>query len=84
MIIDGDTHSHGGRVTASSSHAACDGAAYVCEGDVALCHIHGITHVATATSLMWIDERQVALEGDTLACGATLRSSQQHAFSEMA
>lgn len=82
LIVDGDTHSHGGHVNASASTSSTDGRAHICEGDIAVCHIHGLTQVATATSLIWVNERRVALEGDLLACGALLRSSQRISLSE--
>lgn len=75
MIVDGDTHSHGGQVIASGPFGASQGKRFVCEGDEAVCYLHGGTRVATATARMVIDGRRVARHGDTLECGAVIEAS---------
>jgi uncharacterized Zn-binding protein involved in type VI secretion len=75
MIVDGDTHSHGGQVIASQALGSSTGKRFVCEGDEAVCYLHGTTSVATATAHLCIDGRRVACDGDTLGCGAVIQTS---------
>jgi uncharacterized Zn-binding protein involved in type VI secretion len=75
MIVDGDTHSHGGQVIASRLIGSTQEKRFVCEGDEAVCYQHGSTRVATATARMVIDGCRVARHGDTLACGAVIQAS---------
>ncbi|MFC7521207.1 PAAR domain-containing protein [Xanthomonas populi] len=54
-----------------------DGQAFACEGHPAICPLHGRTHIAGASSQLNIHRRRAALDGDKLACGATLIAGQQ-------
>ncbi|WP_141696495.1 PAAR domain-containing protein, partial [Xanthomonas cerealis] len=54
-----------------------DGQAFACEGHPAICPLHGRTHIASASSHLNIHGRRAALDGDTLACGATLIAGRQ-------
>lgn len=76
LIVVGDSHSHGGNVLTSSSHMDIGGKLVVCLGDEAICHVHGRTHVAQASSNLTCFGRTVACDGDRLACGGVLRASQ--------
>jgi uncharacterized Zn-binding protein involved in type VI secretion len=76
LIVVGDTHSHGGNVLGASSKMYVHGKVLVCEGDEAICSLHGRTHVADATSNIICYGRRVARDGDHLACGGVLKASQ--------
>ncbi|SKB88183.1 PAAR domain-containing protein [Luteibacter sp. 22Crub2.1] len=76
LIIVGDSHSHGGNVLNSSADMDIGGKLVACEGDEALCHVHGLTKIGAATSNITCGGRRVACDGDRLACGAVLKASQ--------
>ncbi|RBC36825.1 PAAR domain-containing protein, partial [Xanthomonas oryzae] len=48
-----------------------------CEGHPAICPLHGRTHIEGASSHLNIHGRKAALDGDKLACGATLIAGRQ-------
>jgi len=79
FALDRDKHSHGGYVMAAQTTDNCTSRAFVCEGDSAVCQVHGSTRVASASSHLFIDGRCVALDGDKLACGAVIIASGDHA-----
>ncbi|MGS0573984.1 PAAR domain-containing protein [Xanthomonas oryzae pv. oryzicola] len=77
FIVEGDALSHGGHVLAGSEHAGIDGQAFACEGHPATCPLHGRTHIEGASSHLNIHGCKAALNGDKLACGATLIAGRQ-------
>ncbi|WP_305956408.1 PAAR domain-containing protein [Xanthomonas oryzae] len=48
-----------------------------CEGHPAICPLHGRMHIEGASSHLNIHGRKAALDGDKLACGATLIAGRQ-------
>lgn len=76
FIVVGDTHSHGGQVTAGAPNSNAGGKAIARIGDPAICQIHGPTTIVTGDSNVKYDGRPVARDGDKLACGASLIAGQ--------
>jgi uncharacterized Zn-binding protein involved in type VI secretion len=75
-IVEGDTHSHGGRVLSGAPQSRINGRAIARLRDPAICEIHGQTHIAKVAGLARFDGQPAACDGDELACGARLIASQ--------
>lgn len=76
FIVIGDTHSHGGKVTAGAPHSTTGGKAIARLGDPAVCNSHGNTTISSVSGKVQFDGKEAACDGDKLACGATLIASQ--------
>ena len=75
-IVEGDTHSHGGRVLSGAPESRINGRAIARLNDPAICEIHGQTHIAKVSGNATFAGQQAACDGDQLACGAQLIASQ--------
>jgi uncharacterized Zn-binding protein involved in type VI secretion len=69
VACQGDTTSGGGNILEGDPSFVVDGLPVAYEGARVLCHVHGLTHIAEATMPAFVGDRQVAREGDRLACG---------------
>ncbi|MFM0643170.1 PAAR domain-containing protein [Paraburkholderia bryophila] len=78
-IVEGDTHSHGGRVISGAPTARINGRAIARLNDPAICEIHGQTHIAQVAGNARFAGQPAACDGDKLACGARLIASQKSA-----
>lgn len=56
-------------------HYLCHGQPVACQGDAAICNLHGPTVIVEGSSLMTVDGCPVALHGHRCACGCSLVSS---------
>lgn len=75
-IVEGDTHSHGGRVLSGAPQSRINGRAIARLHDPAICEIHGQTHIARVSGKARFAGQPAACDGDELACGARLIASQ--------
>ncbi|WP_071756757.1 PAAR domain-containing protein [Burkholderia ubonensis] len=75
-IVEGDTHSHGGRVLSGAPDSRIKGRAIARLHDPAICEIHGQTFIAKVSGNARFDGQPAACDGDELACGARLIASQ--------
>lgn len=75
-IVEGDVHSHGGRVLAGAPNSRIKGRAIARLHDPAICEIHGPTFIAKVSGSARFDGSAAACDGDELACGAKLIASQ--------
>lgn len=76
VIRVGDSTSHGGKVISGSSDFKALGKPIVCEGDLALCpKCKGVFPIQCSGSERKHLGREVAYQGDKVACGAKLLSS---------
>lgn len=75
-IVEGDVHSHGGRVLAGAPNSRIKGRAIARLNDPAICEIHGQTHIAKVSGKANFSGQLAACDGDELACGARLVASQ--------
>lgn len=74
VIRQGDALApYGGKVL--EGHYECLGLPIACQGDAVDCNMHGRTHIVEGSSLCWVDDRPVALQGHRCDCGCTLVSS---------
>jgi uncharacterized Zn-binding protein involved in type VI secretion len=74
VIRQGDTlREHGGKVL--EGHYLCHGQPIACQGDAAICNLHGPTHIAEGSDLSLVDGQPVAIDGHRCDCGCTLVSS---------
>ena len=81
VIRLGDATSHGGKVvSASATNFKVQGVPVVCVGDACSCPIpgHNDCTITTGSPHHLIKGRQIAFDGDSLSCGATLISSFKH------
>lgn len=69
VACQGDTTSGGGNILEGDPSFTVDGLPVAYEGARVVCHVHGLTHIAEATMPAFVENRQVAREGDRLACG---------------
>jgi uncharacterized Zn-binding protein involved in type VI secretion len=75
-IVEGDTHSHGGRVLSGAPQSRIRGRAIARLQDPAICEIHGHTYISKVAGAARFDGQPAACDGDELACGARLIASQ--------
>ncbi|AYZ66202.1 PAAR domain-containing protein [Burkholderia multivorans] len=75
-IVEGDVHSHGGRVVSGAPNSRIEGRAIARLHDPAICEIHGLTFIAQVSGNARFDGQAAACDGDLLACGARLIASQ--------
>ena len=75
-IVEGDTHSHGGRVLSGAPNSRIKGRAIARQNDPAICEIHGQTHIAKVSGNASFAGQPAACDGDQLGCGARLIASQ--------
>ncbi len=69
VACQGDMTSGGGCILDGDLSFTVDGLPVAYEGARALCHVHGLTHIAEATMPAFVGGGQVACDGDKLACG---------------
>jgi uncharacterized Zn-binding protein involved in type VI secretion len=70
-----DTHSHGGNITTASDDCFLDTIPVARHGDTIYCDIHGEQTIVGTPNTIFIDGKEVALDGDICTCGATLIAS---------
>jgi len=75
-VLEGDTHSHGGRVLSGAPHSKIKGRAIARLNDPVICEIHGPTYISKVSGRGHFAGQQAACDGDELACGAKLIASQ--------
>ncbi|ORT85293.1 hypothetical protein B7G54_15850 [Burkholderia puraquae] len=77
-VLEGDGHSHGGRVLSGALHSRIKGRAIARLHDPAICEIHGPTTIVKVSGRGRFDGQPAACDGDELACGARLIASQSN------
>ncbi|MCL4626170.1 PAAR domain-containing protein [Burkholderia multivorans] len=75
-VLEGDAHSHGGRVLSGAPNSRINGCAIARLHDPAICEIHGPTVIAKVSGRGYFAGQPAACDGDELACGAKLIASQ--------
>ncbi|HEY4293617.1 PAAR domain-containing protein [Luteibacter sp.] len=75
IIREGDRHSGGGCVLAGSTTRVLAGRGVARLGDPVSCPVHGKNRIAKVSGRLISDGVEVAVDGDTCACGCRLISS---------
>ncbi len=83
FIVQGDKTSHGGTVLTGTPFSDCDGKPIARMGDLVACpKCKGVFPITQGDRSNIIDGAPVAYHGGTVACGATLISSQIRTLTE--
>ena len=70
-----DTHSHGGYITTASADCFLGNEPIARHGDQIYCNQHGQQTIVGTNNSIYINNSEIALEGDVCTCGATLIAS---------
>lgn len=78
VIVLNDTTSHGGQVVSAQSGITISGMAVACVGDSVECPLcNGTFLIHESSKRVCYQDMQLATEGMTTGCGATLVASQR-------
>lgn len=76
----GDPHSHGGTIIEGSPDHTTNGIPTARLNDKAICPIHGIQVISSASTTVSVNGRGQARVGDSISCGATISSGSPDTF----